>query len=85
MANTIWEYFYTSHSTAKGEFRSIEHFESKNEAVRWARSSSKGGMMVSVHSNVENNPLETWVNGQRFEKYENAVDYAAALHLHSRA
>lgn len=74
-----YEYFYTNHSTAKGEWRSTKHFESRDEAVRWARSSSKGGMMVSVHSNVENNPLETWVNGQRFEKCGNAVDYAAEL------
>lgn len=76
---TIREYFYTNHSTAKGEWRSTEHFESKDEAIRWARSSSKGGMMVSVHSNLENNPLETWVNGKRFEKWANAVDYAAEI------
>jgi len=73
----IREYFYTVQMTPKGDFRTVEHFETKNEAVKWARESSGGGMIVEVRSSVENNGVETWFNRKhRFVKYNDAFDYA---------
>lgn len=76
---TINEYFYTCHETIADEFRSTEHFEDMRSAVQWAASSSKGKMFVTVHSSLEHEPLEAWVNGSRFQKVANAVDYAERI------
>jgi len=74
------ETFYVVTCFMTGEYRETQHFDaSREEAVATATRSSRAPMIASVHSTVENNPLETWVKGSYFRKYSNALDYAEEL------
>jgi len=74
--NVRMEHFYTTNCFLNGEYRDIEHFDTLESAAARAAVASRAPMIVSVHSSVENNPIETWVKGSRFKRYQNALEYA---------
>ena len=75
---TVYERCYLDICDLDGTHRETRHLDCGLEKAKEAasRASIYGNALVSVHSNLENNPLDSWVAGSHFSKYENALDYA---------
>jgi hypothetical protein len=74
---TMHENFYVVTCFLDGEYRETQHFgTSREDAVKCASRSSLAPMIASVHSTLENNPIETWCKGSYFKKYASALEHA---------
>ena len=74
---TMREEFSVVTCFINGEYRETQHFgESREDAVKCAARSSLAPMIASVHSNCDNNPVETWCMGSYFRSYASALAYA---------